>query len=89
MLNKQEENLIKAAQCAKLLNQELKNLISTSDPMLAKFALNLFKDALLTEQRLQRALAKVKNHCPPQSSHTARVFLGNHKFVPQTGRSWQ
>jgi hypothetical protein len=74
MHNKQvEENLIKAALCAKLLNQVLKNLISTSDPLLAQFALNLFQDGILTEQRLQRALAKIQNHWSPQSSRSAQV----------------
>jgi len=72
MSNKQvEENLIKAARCAKLLNQELKNLTFNSDPSLANFALNLFQDGIMTEQRLQRALVKVQSHCSLQSSHSA------------------
>ena len=86
MVNKQEEeNLLKAARCVKLLNQELKNLISSSDLLLAEFALNLFQDAVLTEQRLQRALAKIQNHGSPQSSHTALAswISANHCRKPE------
>ena len=84
MANKQvEENLIKAARCAKLLNQELKNLTFNSDPLLAGFAFNLFQDGILTEQRLQRALAKIQNHRSPQSSHTSQASLVSAKSISE------
>jgi hypothetical protein len=70
-----EENLIKAAQSASLLSQELKNIISASDPLLAEFAMRLLYDAVLIEQQLQRARTKTQNYCTPRASRVASMGM--------------
>ena len=68
-----EDNLIKAAKIAHMLSQELKDLVSDSDPFLAEFGLGLFHETVLIEQRLQRALAKLHKDSPPHSIRVESV----------------
>jgi hypothetical protein len=90
-----EENLIKAAQSANSLSQELKYIISAGDPLLAEFAMKLLQDAVLIEQRLQRARFKIQNNCAPRSPRTSSeegIYQGRtakvEAILPGTRLKW-
>ncbi len=62
MLSKSdEENLVKAAQCANLLSQDLKELTKTSNPLLGEIVLSLLAEAVAIEQKLQRLVTVTKS----------------------------
>ena len=54
---KDTENLTKAAQCAVLLSDDLRELISADNPLLAEFAMDLIADAVEIEKKLRRLQA--------------------------------
>lgn len=54
------ENLNKAVQCANLLAQDLKAIVSADNPLLGEIALGLLSEAAAIEQKLQRLLVITK-----------------------------
>jgi len=55
MLNaKDYENVVKSGQTANILVQDLRELVSSDDPLLSDIALELVEQAAKIEQRLKR-----------------------------------
>lgn len=52
--NKDRETVIKAAQSAHFLHQDLQNLVSADHPLLADYALDLLDALVAIEKKLQR-----------------------------------
>lgn len=62
MLNQKDAEILnKAAQCANLLGQDLKEMVSATNPLLGDIALDLLKEAVAIEQRLQRLMVVTKS----------------------------
>ena len=57
MSDSDRENLVKAAQCANLLVQDLQALASASNPLLAELGADLLQAAVALEGRLGRLAA--------------------------------
>jgi hypothetical protein len=55
MLNANDkENLVKSSQTAKLLVQDLRDLVKAANPLLAENAIEILQQAVQIEQRLNR-----------------------------------
>ena len=55
MLNANDkENLVKSSQTAKLLVQDLRDLVKAANPLLAEIAIEILQQAVQVEQRLSR-----------------------------------
>jgi len=55
MLDKRDpENLVKAAQTAELLLQDLRELVKSENPLVADIALEMLESATAIEKRLKR-----------------------------------
>ena len=55
MLNANDkENLVKSSQTANLLVQDLRDLVKAANPLLAEIAIEILRQAVQIEQRLNR-----------------------------------
>ena len=55
MLNANDkENLVKSSQTAKLLVQDLRDLVKAANPLLAEISIEILQQAVQIEQRLNR-----------------------------------
>ncbi len=55
MLNaNDQENLVKSGQAANLLVQDLRDLVRSTNPLLAEMAIEILQQAVQVEQRLNR-----------------------------------
>jgi len=62
MLNAQEQmNLVKATHSASFLVQNLRELVNSTNPLLADIALEILQQAAQIEQRLQRIESITRN----------------------------